>query len=66
MKGNSAPTTQQYFLYTYQKGYDSDPIHIHFLHVARIHKPVLNYITIITNGEQDYYTFMHIQSKKNS
>lgn len=43
MKGNSALTTQKYFLYKYQNG------HIHFLHVATVHKPALNYNTIITN-----------------
>lgn len=62
MKGNSAPTTQQYSIfYTNIITKDeSDPIQIHFLHVARVHTPVLIYNKIITNGVQKI-TFMHIQ-----
>lgn len=42
------------------KGYDSDLIH--FLHVARLYKPVLNYKQINTNGLQRL-SYIHASTK---
>lgn len=55
MKGNSAPATQQYnisFTNIIKKDMIPNSIQIHFLNVAMIHKQVLNYSKIITNGVQ--------------
>lgn len=51
-----------YFLYKYNQGYDSDPIQIHFLCVARVHKPALNYNGIITNCVQRL-SYIHAYTK---
>lgn len=50
------------YKYNYQRGYDPDPIQLHFLHVARIHISVLNYNKIITNGIQRL-SYIHAYTK---